>query len=127
MTDQPRVHDPNVPSSLALGPDLDHAAAGGAHTIDRALPGDSGELLFEYGLEIEARSQWGYARRRFMQHRLALASVIVLAGIFGCGIFANVHRTVLVQGHSLYQRRGLERDRHQPDPGEAEHQAPVRY
>ncbi|MGB8005241.1 MAG: ABC transporter permease [Gaiellaceae bacterium] len=90
MTDQPRVHDPNVPSSLALGPDLDHAAAGGAHTIDRALPGDSGELLFEYGLEIEARSQWGYARRRFMQHRLAVASVIVLAGIFGCGIFANV-------------------------------------
>jgi ABC-type dipeptide/oligopeptide/nickel transport system permease subunit len=89
MTDQPRVHDPNVPSSLVLGPDVDHAPAGGAHTISHALPGDSGELLLEYGLEIKARSQWGYARRRFMRHRLALASVVVLVGIFGCGIFAN--------------------------------------
>ena len=89
MTDQPRVHDPNVPSSLALGPDVDHAAPGGAHTISRAFPADSSELLYESGLEIEARSQWGYARRRFVRHRLALASVFVLAGIFGCGFLAN--------------------------------------
>ena len=42
------------------------------------------------GLEIEARSQWAYARRRFFRHRLALGSLIVLIGIFLCGIFANV-------------------------------------
>jgi len=84
MTDQPRIHDPAVPSSLGLGPDLEHA-----HTIGQALPGDPGEQLYTYGLEIKARSQWGYARSRFMRHRLALASVVVLVGIFGCGVFAN--------------------------------------
>jgi peptide/nickel transport system permease protein len=44
---------------------------------------------YESGLEIEARSQWGYARRRFMRHRLALGSLVMLLAIFGCGVFAN--------------------------------------
>src|SRR3954452_6088142 len=49
----------------------------------------SEELTYTYGLEIEARSQWSYARRRFMRHRLALGSLIVLLLIFGAGAFAN--------------------------------------
>src|SRR5580765_3406025 len=49
-------------------------------------PADSSELLtYEYGLEVEARSQWEFARRRFFRHRLAL----VLLLIFGAGLFAN--------------------------------------
>jgi len=53
-------------------------------------PADSSEeLTYQYGLEIEARSQWAYARRRFFRHRLALGSLIVLLLIFGAGLFAN--------------------------------------
>src|SRR6476646_8331295 len=50
----------------------------------------SAELTYQYGLEVEARSQWAYARRRFFRHRLALGSLIVLLLIFGAGVFANV-------------------------------------
>lgn len=88
MTDQPRVRtDPNVPSSLNIGPTP--AGAGAAHTIEPAQSADPRELVYEHGLEIEARSQWAYARRRFLRHRLAVASLIVLIGIFACAIFAN--------------------------------------
>jgi peptide/nickel transport system permease protein len=90
MTDQPRVQDPNVPGGLFLGPDVGvDVPAGGGQMVDRAVPADSSGLTYEYGLEIEARSQWGYARRRFMRHRLAVVSVVVLTGIFAAGIFAN--------------------------------------
>jgi peptide/nickel transport system permease protein len=51
--------------------------------------GDSNALAYESGLEVKARSQWAYARMRFFRHRLALGSLIVLIGIFGCGVFAN--------------------------------------
>ena len=35
-------------------------------------------LSHESGLEVKARSQWTYARRRFFRHRLAVISLIVL-------------------------------------------------
>jgi ABC-type dipeptide/oligopeptide/nickel transport system permease subunit len=41
------------------------------------------------GLEVKARSQWDYARRRFLRHRLAVAGLIGLLIIFGAGAFAN--------------------------------------
>jgi ABC-type dipeptide/oligopeptide/nickel transport system permease subunit len=41
------------------------------------------------GLEIKVRSQWTYARIRFVRHRLAMVSLIVLIFIFACGAFAN--------------------------------------
>ncbi len=41
------------------------------------------------GLELKARSQWWYARHRFLRHRLALVGVFGLVVIFGAGIFAN--------------------------------------
>lgn len=47
------------------------------------------ELTYQYGLEIEARSQWAYARRRFFRHKLALGSLVVVLAIFACGAFAN--------------------------------------
>ena len=49
----------------------------------------SAELTYQYGLEIEARSQWAYARRRFLRHRLATTSLVILLLIFGAGLFAN--------------------------------------
>jgi peptide/nickel transport system permease protein len=51
--------------------------------------GSSVELSYEYGLEVQARSQWAYARMRFFRHRLALGSLILLLAIFGAGLFAN--------------------------------------
>src|ERR671935_246542 len=71
-------------------PDTTLVAPPGADvSVEPAIPGDPTELTYTYGLEVEARSQWAYARRRFMRHRLALGSLIVLIGIFGCGAFAN--------------------------------------
>jgi len=56
---------------------------------DGAVRADELALVHEHGLEIEARSQWAYARRRFVRHRLAMASLIVLIIILAAGIFAN--------------------------------------
>jgi ABC-type dipeptide/oligopeptide/nickel transport system permease subunit len=50
----------------------------------------AGEELFEAGLEIKARSQWAYARRRFFRHKLAVGSLIVVVTIFLIGAFASV-------------------------------------
>lgn len=41
------------------------------------------------GLELKARSQWSYARRRFLRHRLAMLGLIGLIIIFGAGALAN--------------------------------------
>src|SRR2546423_3037578 len=60
-------------------------------TIDGMLPAPSGVLdsTVEAGLEIKVRSQWSYARRRFLRHRLAMAGLIGLVIICGAGVFAN--------------------------------------
>jgi len=76
---------PGVPDELTIGP------PGSQYSMSPAEgPADpSEELTYQYGLEVEARSQWAYARRRFFRHRLALTSLIVLLLIFGAGLFAN--------------------------------------
>ncbi|HEY2373132.1 MAG TPA: ABC transporter permease [Gaiellaceae bacterium] len=43
----------------------------------------------EAGLELKARSQWSYARQRFLRHRLAMAGLLGLIFFFVVGIFAN--------------------------------------
>jgi ABC-type dipeptide/oligopeptide/nickel transport system permease subunit len=71
-------------------PDTTLIAPPGADvSVEPAISGDPSELTYAYGLEVEARSQWAYARRRFIRHRLALTSLVILIGIFGCGLFAN--------------------------------------
>jgi ABC-type dipeptide/oligopeptide/nickel transport system permease subunit len=45
-------------------------------------------LAYETGLEIEARSQWGYVWRRFLRHRLAMGSMFVLVVICLSALFA---------------------------------------
>src|SRR5688572_937276 len=54
-------------------------------------PADPTQLgtVYEQGLQIEARSQWQLARRRFFRHKLAMSSVVVLLIIFGAAIFAD--------------------------------------
>ena len=41
------------------------------------------------GLELKARSQWYYVRSRFMRHKLAVVSLVVLIAIFACGFLAQ--------------------------------------
>jgi ABC-type dipeptide/oligopeptide/nickel transport system permease subunit len=41
------------------------------------------------GLELQVRSQWSYARSRFLRHRLAVGALVLLIAIFGVGVFAN--------------------------------------
>jgi ABC-type dipeptide/oligopeptide/nickel transport system permease subunit len=48
-----------------------------------------GDVTVEQGLEVKARSQWAYARRRFLRHRLAMGSLILLLIIFAVGAFAS--------------------------------------
>jgi ABC-type dipeptide/oligopeptide/nickel transport system permease subunit len=87
MSDEPRVGPPPIVPTVAVAPqpelvsDLD--AVGGV------VPGAVPELAYEAGLEVQARSQWWYARRRFMRHRLAMGALVVLAIIFLAGAFAN--------------------------------------
>src|SRR5436305_13894085 len=60
---------------------------------DVARPGVSGgyvDATVEAGLELKTRSQWSFARQRFLRHRLAMAGLIGLLGFFAIGIFANV-------------------------------------
>ncbi len=47
-------------------------------------------LVYQHGLEVESRSQWGYARRRFLRHKLAMVSLVVLTIILLAGAFASV-------------------------------------
>jgi glutathione transport system permease protein len=42
-----------------------------------------------YTMDLEAEGQWARARRRFMCHRLAVVSLVVLVIVFAAGIFAN--------------------------------------
>jgi len=46
------------------------------------------ELTYESGVEVKARSQWAYARLRFFRHRLAVASLVILAGFALLALFA---------------------------------------
>ena len=50
---------------------------------------DELELTYESGLEVKTRSQWAYARRRFVRHRLAMVSLVVLIIILSAGLAAD--------------------------------------
>ena len=62
------------------------------HLGDLVVPGMAlgVDNTYEAGLELKARSQWSYARRRFLRHRLAMTGLVVLVLLFGAGIFANL-------------------------------------
>ncbi|MDP9261697.1 MAG: ABC transporter permease [Actinomycetota bacterium] len=47
------------------------------------------DATVEAGLEMKTRSQWSYARTRFLRHRLAMGGLVGLVILFGAGIFAN--------------------------------------
>ena len=57
-----------------------------------AVPGEPDVLeasAYESGLEVEARSHWAYARKRFFRHRLAMGSLVVLIIVLAAGFAAE--------------------------------------
>src|SRR6185295_14883405 len=66
----------------------------GEFPVPAAQPAETGvsdelELTYATGLEVKSRSQWAYARRRFVRHRLAMISLVVLIVILGAGFAAD--------------------------------------
>src|SRR5712691_9284231 len=86
MSDDARP--PEAPRGTTLAPEPAMAGPYGS-AASAALPGQPTDLVYETGLELEARSQWAFARRRFLRHRLAMTSLVLLLVIFAMGIFAN--------------------------------------
>jgi len=76
-------------AGLAIGPDPDAPLEPAGALIGSGLPAQPTELVYDTGLELKARSQWAFARRRFFRHRLAMVSLIVLLTVFAAGAFAN--------------------------------------
>jgi peptide/nickel transport system permease protein len=68
----------------------DARAVGGAAVMQDPVVTTAGvELAYESGVEVKARSQWAYARMRFFRHRMAVASLVVLALLALVAIFAK--------------------------------------
>jgi peptide/nickel transport system permease protein len=76
-------------AGLAIGPDPDAPLESSGASIGSAVPAQPTELVYDTGLELKARSQWAFARRRFFRHRLAMVSLVVLLTVFAAGAFAN--------------------------------------
>ncbi len=47
------------------------------------------DLAYESGVEVKARTQWAYARMRFLRHKLAVVSLVVLILFALVAIFAK--------------------------------------
>jgi ABC-type dipeptide/oligopeptide/nickel transport system permease subunit len=56
-------------------------------TIGDAIANDT---IAAEGLELKIRSQWSYARMRFLRHRLAMTGVVGLVILFAAGALANL-------------------------------------
>jgi peptide/nickel transport system permease protein len=54
-----------------------------------SLPTADQELAYEAGVELKARSQWSYARMRFLRHRLAVVCLVILILFALVAIFAK--------------------------------------
>ncbi len=79
------VAPPPIPTSEA-------AIQPSPFTSEAAVAGTSPagiDAAYESGLELVARSQWWYARHRFMRHRLAMGSAFILVAIFIVGAIAH--------------------------------------
>jgi ABC-type dipeptide/oligopeptide/nickel transport system permease subunit len=80
MTDQ------SVERGTAMAPVAPGAAVAPTATTEQE---QAMGLIYEHGLEIEVRSQWSYARSRFLRHRLAMGSLVLLVGILVVGALAS--------------------------------------
>jgi peptide/nickel transport system permease protein len=86
---QPGGERRDVVFSTSQSAGVPPALSGGAVA---PLPDVDSALTYESGVEVKARSQWAYARMRFLRHRLAVVSLVILliAGVIAIlpGLFA---------------------------------------
>jgi peptide/nickel transport system permease protein len=68
------------PAASPALPPVDAMILGGDELVDSTISA---------GLEMKARSQWSYARMRFLRHHLAMAGLVGLVIVFGAGAFAG--------------------------------------
>ena len=92
MSNQPRIADEHV-DGFGRTSSLEDARE--THAGGMVLPGEpthaaaDTDSIYEHGVDIKARSHWAYARKRFLRHRLAMGSLVVLIVILLCGVFAD--------------------------------------
>jgi ABC-type dipeptide/oligopeptide/nickel transport system permease subunit len=75
-------------SDHPIGDARETHAGGVVQPVEAELATDGGSV-YESGIDVKARSHWAYARKRFLRHRLAMGSLLVLLAIICCAIFAN--------------------------------------
>jgi ABC-type dipeptide/oligopeptide/nickel transport system permease subunit len=80
MSEKPRRDHAGPPPGAPLMPAEEAQAAAAARAV---------EDTEREGLEVKPLSQWDLAKRRFLRHKLAMASLIVLVLIFLAAIFAG--------------------------------------
>jgi ABC-type dipeptide/oligopeptide/nickel transport system permease subunit len=92
MSNQPHIADEHV-DGFGRSSSLEDARE--THAGGIVLPGEpthgaaDTDAIYEHGVDIKARSHWAYARKRFLRHRLAMGSLVVLIVILLCGVFAD--------------------------------------
>ena len=83
MTEPTISHE--QPESAEVGPETTSVEGEAIAPVGLAMTDSTQEA----GLELKIRSQWSYARSRFLRHRLAMIGLVGLLIIFGAGAFAN--------------------------------------
>ncbi len=89
----PEEREERTISSESVGrPASAGSATGAIATIEEPMTvsGQELELAYEHGVELQARSQWAYARMRFFRHKLAVTSLIILIAFGLVALFAGV-------------------------------------
>jgi peptide/nickel transport system permease protein len=81
-TEEPSPNPPAESDQVSLREATPHSAATLEEPAELAA-------IYQQGLQIQARSQWQLARRRFFRHKLAMVSLLVLGVIFGAAVFAE--------------------------------------
>jgi ABC-type dipeptide/oligopeptide/nickel transport system permease subunit len=75
------------PSRDMLKATAQSSAAGAA--LETGTVGGADTLVHETGVEFKARSQWAYARMRFLRHKIAVGGLFVLLLIALVAVFAK--------------------------------------
>jgi ABC-type dipeptide/oligopeptide/nickel transport system permease subunit len=89
MSDPRRTDDAHSPGTITDPPSSSPMPLTDATPAEPGFIAADQALSYESGLTIQARSQWGYVWRRFLRHRLAMGSMVVLLFVFAIAIFAE--------------------------------------
>jgi ABC-type dipeptide/oligopeptide/nickel transport system permease subunit len=82
--------DVGIQAGNVARPGAAGASVGGVALVEEPAGIAAGDLSLTYEsvVEVQARSQWAYARMRFLRHRLAVVSLVILLAFAGIAVFA---------------------------------------